>query len=421
MTADGLLRYNGHSFWDCETWMFPTLLAWHPTIAQSLLEYRVERLPLARAKAKTYKPPYAGAMFPWESAVSGAETCPSWADTGQLEQHITGDVAFAARQFFAMTRNATWANTSGFDLASGAADFWISRVELNATDGLAHIKHVIPPDEYATGDDSVYTNCVAAESLRLAAAWAARFGRMADPRWAAIADKIPILWDAARGYHPEYAGYTIGTQIKQADVVLLAYPLMLNMSDAVRQADLAAYESVTDPNGPAMTWAMHAIGHLDNGRPDLAASLFNRSFANVQMSFAVWTETPQGGTTNFLTGAGGFLQGVLMGYAGLRIHDEYLTLRPALIEGTQSVAVRGLRYRGATIHAQYDAATLTLTLAAVASDGDHLSVLDELTGSSMALFCCDSVALPLAGGVHVFELRISPSALPVHRLGPWLS
>lgn len=126
MTADGLLRYNGHSFWDCETWMFPTLLAWHPTIAQSLLEYRVERLPLARAKAKTYKPPYAGAMFPWESAVSGAETCPSWADTGQLEQHITGDVAFAARQFFAMTRNATWANTSGFDLASGAADFWVS-------------------------------------------------------------------------------------------------------------------------------------------------------------------------------------------------------------------------------------------------------------------------------------------------------
>ena len=126
------------------------------------------------------------------------------------------------------------------------------------------------------------------------------------------------------------------------------------------------------------------------------------------MPFAVWTETPQGGTTNFLTGAGGFLQGVLMGYAGLRIHDEYLTLRPALIEGTQSVAVRGLRYRGATIHAQYDAGTFTLTLAAVASDGDHLFVLDELTGSSMALFCCDSVALPLAGGVHVFELRIFP-------------
>ena len=72
MTTDGLLRYNGHAFWDCETWMYPTLLAWHPTIARSLLEYRVERLPLARAKAKTYKPPYAGAMFPWESAVSGA-------------------------------------------------------------------------------------------------------------------------------------------------------------------------------------------------------------------------------------------------------------------------------------------------------------------------------------------------------------
>lgn len=35
--------YNGHTFWDCETWMYPSLLMWHPDIAQSLLQYRYDR------------------------------------------------------------------------------------------------------------------------------------------------------------------------------------------------------------------------------------------------------------------------------------------------------------------------------------------------------------------------------------------
>jgi hypothetical protein len=39
-------------------------------------------------------------MFPWESGSTGSEVCPSWASTGQLEQHITGDVAFAAQQYW---------------------------------------------------------------------------------------------------------------------------------------------------------------------------------------------------------------------------------------------------------------------------------------------------------------------------------
>eukprot|EP00966_Prymnesium_polylepis_P225352 5212512-Prymnesium_polylepis.1 len=45
-----------------------------------------------------------------------------------------------------------------------------------------------------------------------------------------------------------------------------------------------------------MTWGMHAIGHLESGNASKAAALFNRSFANVQQPFAVWTETPTGGT-----------------------------------------------------------------------------------------------------------------------------
>jgi hypothetical protein len=68
-----------------------------------------------------------------------------------------------------------------------------------------------------------------------------------------------------------------------------------------------------------MTWAMFAIGHWDAGDVDKAQTLFNRSFANVQEPYGVWTETPSGGTTNFITGAGGFLQAVINGLAGVRL------------------------------------------------------------------------------------------------------
>lgn len=42
--------------------------------------------------------------------------------------------------------------------------------------------------------------------------------------------------------------------MKQADTVMLGYPLGFKMPLEVRKNDLEVYEPVTDPNGPAMTW-----------------------------------------------------------------------------------------------------------------------------------------------------------------------
>ena len=158
--------------------------------------------------------------------------------------------------------------------------------------------------------------------------------------WVNVSNAIPLLFDQKRGVHWEYEGYT-GGKIKQADVVLLGFPLMLNMSKTVRKADLDYYAPRTDPGGPAMTWGMHAVGYLElndglggydggheEGGPqkdddgddgDVINSNFNRSFANAQPPFYVWTETPTGGAVNFLTGVGGFLQTVLFGLPGMRV------------------------------------------------------------------------------------------------------
>jgi hypothetical protein len=268
--------YHHHIFWDCETWQLPHLTVFHPALSTSVLQYRFDRRAGAREKARSYTGMgWTGTMFPWESASTGIETCPTWAITGLLEQHITADIGVAVWQAWRAHRDLDWLRTVGFPLLEGIADFWASRVVRGGRsnrDGLSgngssselHIPFVIPPDEYAINvTDSVYTNAAAALSLRAAAAAGAILSARVDPRWTETADGLVILYNRTLGIHPEFAGYA-GQLIKQADVILLGFPLMVpGMPDGSRARDLVYYSNRTDPNGPAMTWGMVAVGLLE--------------------------------------------------------------------------------------------------------------------------------------------------------------
>ena len=84
---------------------------------------------------------------------------------------------------------------------------------------------------------------------------------------------------------------------------------------------------MTRDDGPAMTWAIHTIGFLDlNDKAD-AGKLFERSYSlYTREPFKVWNEAITGGAGNFITGAGGFLQSVINGYGGVRLHFDRLTI-----------------------------------------------------------------------------------------------
>ena len=77
------------------------------------------------------------------------------------------------------------------------------------------------------------------------------------------------------------------SQVKQADVILLGWPYLFDMPPSVREADLRYYSPRTDPGGPAMTWAMFAIGWLDIGDEAEANAVFKRGYANQQPPFQV--------------------------------------------------------------------------------------------------------------------------------------
>jgi protein-glucosylgalactosylhydroxylysine glucosidase len=347
--------YNGHVFWDCETWMFPAINIFHPQLAESVLDYRIDRLEAAHEFARTFAPKHnwQGTMFPWESGYSGRNVCPDGVGTCTREQHITGDIAFAARQFLYMQQDPSyqWLSSKGMSLLQGIGEFWASRP--TCTQGVCSINDVIPPDEYHDHvDNSYYTNYVAAAALNFSSECLELLGKPGNSTWRRIASELqlPFVNEAyghgvpSGGVHLEFDKYQ-GDTIKQADIVLLAFPLGMYMTDAVRKNDLDYYAARTSPSGPAMTWGMYFIGYLDIGELDLAHSYFNRSYANIQKPFGVWTETPQGGTINFITGAGGFLQTMIYGWPGLRIESDSLVLHPKqLPEHVTDLKLRHVTY-----------------------------------------------------------------------------
>ena len=99
--------YRGHVFWDSDVFVLPFLAATHPASARAMLEYRLRRLPAAREAAAALG--RRGARFPWESARTGFDVTPrSSVDhdgrrfeilTGDLEEHIVADVAWAAEAY----------------------------------------------------------------------------------------------------------------------------------------------------------------------------------------------------------------------------------------------------------------------------------------------------------------------------------
>jgi Glycosyl hydrolase family 65 central catalytic domain len=89
------------------------------------------------------------------------------------------------------------------------------------------------------------------------------------------------------------------------------------------------YDKVTREDGPAMTWAMHTVGFLDLQDQVEAAKVFERSYSvYTREPFKVWSEVIPGvqGAGNFITGAGGFLQSIINGYGGVRLHFDRLSI-----------------------------------------------------------------------------------------------
>ena len=331
--------YNGHIFWDTELWMFPPLLVLNQDIARSLVNYRSDRLDVAKRKAINFG--YKGAMFPWESDDTGEEATPAWALTGTFEHHITADVAIAFWNYYRVTKDKQWLINKGYPMLKEIADYWVSRSTKNK-DGSYSIKNVVGANEFAQNiDDNAFTNGSAITALQFAVLAAKELGIESKTDWKTVAENIKIhkFSDGTTMEHSKYAGEII----KQADVNLLSYPLDIVKGEALLK-DLKYYEAKLAAEGPAMGKSVFAVIYARLGDAENAFRLFKGSYeANKRPPFGALSEAATSNNPYFVTGAGGMLQIVLFGFGGLHFTEEGIIQKnPILPKAWKSLTITGV-------------------------------------------------------------------------------
>jgi trehalose/maltose hydrolase-like predicted phosphorylase len=361
LTSD---NYAGMIFWDAETWMYPFLLTMHPELAKSVVDYRYDALPNALRNVEESSSEVRatrGAFFPWTSgngllAVDRGET---------PEIHLQADIALAQYQYYEATGDRGWLRNNGWPVIKAIADFYCSRATKNP-DGSYSIRGVDGPDEYTVGaTDASYTNGSAIQAINLAIHVAQLLGVDAHKAWPELSGKIvPPILDPALRIHLQFAGFSPGSskQLKQADVVLLTYPMEYPMPSDVAINDLNFYAARTDPQGPAMTNSAQAIIAAQFGLPSFT-TFFSRAYEPYVVGpYLNFNETsvmaPSAGqgypAYTFVTGAGGFLQTLSNGIAGFRFREDGIELAPVLaraaVEGSalSRVYLRGMHWQGRT-------------------------------------------------------------------------
>jgi hypothetical protein len=387
------MGYFGHTFWDADMFVMPSLLAFYPSLAEAILDYRFQRINESRIVAESYG--NKGTKFAWESALTGAEENVHPND----EDHLTPDIAIASRQFYRAVGDDQWLRRVGLPLLTGISDYLVSRVvpvagppprggytlnqltesssnnlplnkdQINILKSNAvqinnkrnnnnnnnyyySILEVQPPNEYADHvNNSVYTNVAASLALKwtleVASILNYTFPKTVQESYLNVSTNLYFPFDEKFQMHLGYQNEPYGYPIKQADVSLLGFPLQYEMPNEIRRNDIIYEVKYTDINGPAMTHALFSINWLELGESELANSEFIEGYdLYVRPPFNVWLECPDPGCKvvivkggpvlivppcpNFITGAGGFLQALIYGYLGLRYNNNNFTINPIL-------------------------------------------------------------------------------------------
>ncbi|HEV2758496.1 MAG TPA: glycosyl hydrolase family 65 protein [Acidimicrobiales bacterium] len=381
--------YDGHAFWDSESFVLPVLTYTFPTAAADALRWRHSTLPIARQRAETLG--LKGAAFPWRT-IAGEE-CSGYWPAGTAAFHVNADIADAVVRYVDATGDEDFERDIGHEILVETARLWRS-LGHHARDGSFRIPGVTGPDEYsALADDNVYTNLMAQQNLRAAAAAAERHPSQAAAlgvddvevnAWREAAGAMYVPYDDVLGVHPQSAGFT-GYEIwdfasvrpdqypiflhfpyfdiyrkqviKQADLVLAMHLRPDAFTDEQKARNFAYYEGITvrDSSLSAATQAVLAaeIGHLELAYDYLAESVL----VDLQDLHG------NAGSGLHLAALAGGWSALVAGFGGFRAQEGTLSFAPRLPSDITRFVFR-LRYRGRSIRVEANHAEATYAVVA---------------------------------------------------------
>jgi alpha,alpha-trehalose phosphorylase len=387
--------YDGHAFWDTESFVLTLLNYAAPETVAHALRWRYSTLDLARDRAELLG--FRGAAFPWRT-IAGEE-CSSYWPAGTAAFHVSADVANAVVAHLHATGDEKFEHDTGAEILIETSRLWLSLGHFDL-DGGFRLDGVTGPDEYsAIADNNIYTNLMVQRSLRVAADAAERHDDVASAlevsteeivQWRHAADAMVIPFDEELGVHSQSEGFTrhelwnfAGTKadqyplllhfpyfdlyrkqvVKQADLVFAMYLRPDAFSAEQKKANFDYYEPLTvrDSSLSACIQSVMAaeVGYLSLAY-DYAAEAALLDIQDLEHN------TRDG--LHMASLAGTWIA-LVAGFAGLRPWESSLSFAPRLPEGITRLAF-SLHFRGRHLHVRTSAKSTTYEI----RDGDALEL-----------------------------------------------
>nr|WP_204331356.1 glycoside hydrolase family 65 protein [Geodermatophilus sabuli] len=387
--------YDGHTFWDTETYVLPALTYIAPAAARDALRWRHATLDLARERARVLG--LHGAAFPWRT-IRGEETSGYW-PAGTAAFHINADIADAVVRYHHATLDEEFDRDHGAELLIETARLWASLGHFDEEHGF-RIDGVTGPDEYtAVVDNNVYTNLMAQRNLLEAAAAVQRqpdvAGRLDVTEdevavWEKAARLMAVPYDTRRGVHMQSDAFTHHEEwdfestppdcypllmhypyfdiyrkqvIKQADLVMALHLRGDAFTHEEKVADFAYYEARTVRDS-SLSATQQAVVAAETGHLELAYDYWGEATLTDLQNL----HGNSGHGLHIASLAGGWTVAVA-GFGGMRDHDGRLLFAPRLPERITRLGFR-LNYQGRCLVVTVTPTQATYRL----TEGDPLDV-----------------------------------------------
>lgn len=411
--------YEGHYFWDTEIYVLPTFQMTQREIAKQLLLYRHKHIESARDRARELGHKR-GVKFPWRT-ISGIE-CSAYYPAGTAQYHINGDIAHAFIQYYLYTEDKAFMLECGAEVLLETALLWLDIGHFD--NGKFKIDAVTGPDEYtAIVNNNYYTNALAKHNLE----WAVKMRQILmdydTQKTQALFEKLGINpadveqmhLAAQQMYMPHDSELGIDMQddgflnkakwdfqnTPKSDYPLLLHyhPLTIYRYQVLKQPDtvLAHFLLEDYTNFETMKRSFDYYEAITTHDSSLSPCIYGimasrvgykeKAYAYFGDSLKLDLENTHGNTKDGLHMANmaGTALSLIYGFAGLRVSERGIVLRPWLPEAWTSLAFN-IEYRGRIISVEISE-SIILEL----KDGQPIEL--EVNGQAYKLE--DKVLLPL--------------------------
>ncbi len=426
--------YDGHTFWDTESYVLPVLTYTAPTAARDALIWRYSTLDLARERADVLG--QNGAAFPWRT-ISGAE-CSGYWPAGTAAFHINADIADAVARYYGATLDSDFDHDYGAELLIETARLWMSLGHFDSDDGF-RIDGVTGPDEYsAITDDNIYTNLMAQRNFREAADAverqedvAARLGVEGDETalWRKAADAVVMPYDERLQVHQQAEDFTEHDEWGFERTPPEHYPLLLHApyfeiyrKQVIKQADLVMAMFLRGdaftPEQKARNFAYYEARTVrDSSLSAAQQAVIAAEVGHLGLAYDYWAETL---FTDLYNLHGNSVQGMHLaalaggwtvavnGFGGMRDHGGRVTFAPRLPPKLSCLSFRILvGGRPITVKVDRESATYHLVSGAAFTSSHH--------GQEFTIAVDEPVTMPIPPAPDVEAVHQPAGREPIHR------